>query len=101
VDRTLLRFQNSRLSGVEKISAWMQQCMPSTSVVSLIHNDYKYDNVVLDSSDITRIIASSIGDVHHRRLSLRFGTAWILGGFHRSWLPGSHNATHMQCSAEI
>src|SRR5712664_1493127 len=38
---------------VEKISAWMQQCMPSTSVVSLIHNDYKYDNVVLDSSDLT------------------------------------------------
>src|ERR1700680_2101896 len=41
---------------VEKISAWMQQCMPSTSVVSLIHNDYKYDNVVLDSSDVTRVI---------------------------------------------
>jgi aminoglycoside phosphotransferase (APT) family kinase protein len=41
---------------VEKISAWMQQCMPSTNVVSLIHNDYKYDNVVLDSSDVTRII---------------------------------------------
>jgi aminoglycoside phosphotransferase (APT) family kinase protein len=41
---------------VEKLSAWMQQRMPSTSVVSLIHNDYKYDNVVLDSSDVTRII---------------------------------------------
>jgi len=41
---------------VEKISAWMQQCMPSPSVVSLIHNDYKYDNVVLDSSDVTSII---------------------------------------------
>ena len=41
---------------VEKISAWMRQCMPSTSVVSLIHNDYKYDNVVLDSSDVTSII---------------------------------------------
>jgi aminoglycoside phosphotransferase (APT) family kinase protein len=41
---------------VEKLSAWMQQCMPSTSVVSLIHNDYKYDNVVLDSSDVTSII---------------------------------------------
>jgi aminoglycoside phosphotransferase (APT) family kinase protein len=41
---------------VEKLSAWMRQRMPSTSVVSLIHNDYKYDNVVLDSSDVTRII---------------------------------------------
>jgi len=41
---------------VEKISAWMQQHMPSTTVVSLIHNDYKYDNIVLDSNDITRIV---------------------------------------------
>jgi aminoglycoside phosphotransferase (APT) family kinase protein len=41
---------------VEKISAWMQQHMPSTSAVSLIHNDYKYDNVVLNSSDITTIM---------------------------------------------
>jgi len=34
----------------------MQEHMPPTSAVSLIHNDYKYDNVVLDSSDVTRII---------------------------------------------
>ncbi|HXN73987.1 MAG TPA: phosphotransferase family protein [Candidatus Acidoferrales bacterium] len=53
---------------VEKISAWMQEHIPSTSAVSLIHNDYKYDNVVLDSSDITKIVGvldwemSTIGD---------------------------------------
>jgi aminoglycoside phosphotransferase (APT) family kinase protein len=41
---------------VEQITAWMQQNMPRTAAVSLIHNDYKYDNVVLDSSDITRIV---------------------------------------------
>jgi aminoglycoside phosphotransferase (APT) family kinase protein len=41
---------------VEKISSWMQQHMPTTSAVSLVHNDYKYDNVVLDSTDITRIV---------------------------------------------
>jgi aminoglycoside phosphotransferase (APT) family kinase protein len=41
---------------VEKISPWMQQNIPSTSAISLIHNDYKYDNVVLDSNDITRIV---------------------------------------------
>src|SRR6202047_3648950 len=40
---------------VEKITAWTQERMPATSTVSLIHNDYKYDNVVLDSSDVTKI----------------------------------------------
>jgi len=41
---------------VETISTWIQQHMPSSSAAALIHNDYKYDNVVLDPSDLTRII---------------------------------------------
>lgn len=41
---------------VEKIAAWMQEHLPSTHGASLIHNDYKYDNVVLDSNDITKIV---------------------------------------------
>jgi aminoglycoside phosphotransferase (APT) family kinase protein len=41
---------------VEKISSWMQQHIPSTPATSLIHNDYKYDNIVLDSNDITKIV---------------------------------------------
>jgi aminoglycoside phosphotransferase (APT) family kinase protein len=31
--------------------------MPAKSSATLIHNDYKYDNMVLDSSDITKIVA--------------------------------------------
>jgi aminoglycoside phosphotransferase (APT) family kinase protein len=30
--------------------------MPSVSSAALIHNDYKYDNVVLDAGDLTNII---------------------------------------------
>jgi aminoglycoside phosphotransferase (APT) family kinase protein len=41
---------------VEKLSEWMQRKIPATGAVSLIHNDYKYDNVVLDPRDITKII---------------------------------------------
>jgi aminoglycoside phosphotransferase (APT) family kinase protein len=40
----------------EKICAWLQEHLPTTIAVSLIHNDYKYDNVVLDSADITKIV---------------------------------------------
>ncbi len=40
---------------VEKIFHWMQEHTPTTNAVSLIHNDYKYDNVVLDSGEITKI----------------------------------------------
>jgi aminoglycoside phosphotransferase (APT) family kinase protein len=41
---------------VETISNWIQQYMPSAENATLIHNDYKYDNVVLDPNDLSRII---------------------------------------------
>jgi aminoglycoside phosphotransferase (APT) family kinase protein len=41
---------------VETISTWIQQHMPASSGATLIHNDYKYDNVVLDPCDLTKII---------------------------------------------
>jgi aminoglycoside phosphotransferase (APT) family kinase protein len=41
---------------VEKICAWMPQHTPVTHSTSLIHNDYKLDNVVLDANDITKIV---------------------------------------------
>ena len=41
---------------VDKISGSMKQHLPMTKTVSLIHNDYKYDNVVLDPRDITKIV---------------------------------------------
>jgi aminoglycoside phosphotransferase (APT) family kinase protein len=53
---------------VEKISEWMPQHIPSTGNASLIHNDYKYDNVVLDPANITKIVGvldwemATIGD---------------------------------------
>jgi aminoglycoside phosphotransferase (APT) family kinase protein len=53
---------------VEKISAWMAEHVPSTRGAALIHNDYKYDNVVLDPNDLSKVVGvldwemSTIGD---------------------------------------
>jgi aminoglycoside phosphotransferase (APT) family kinase protein len=65
------RYYGSRtheLPEVERIAAWLTNHMPATSDAVLIHNDYKYDNVVLDPKDTTRIVGvldwemSTIGD---------------------------------------
>jgi aminoglycoside phosphotransferase (APT) family kinase protein len=40
----------------EKICAWLAQNLPETFAASIIHNDYKYDNVVLDPANIPQII---------------------------------------------
>jgi aminoglycoside phosphotransferase (APT) family kinase protein len=42
-------------AGIEKIFSWMKENMPESSDAALIHNDYKYDNIVLDASDVTKI----------------------------------------------
>ena len=53
---------------VDQIAKWLAERIPKSSAASLIHNDYKYDNLVLDSDDITRIIGvldwemSTLGD---------------------------------------
>ena len=56
------------LSEVEDIRAWMERNLPAASDARLIHNDYKFDNVILDPEDLTKIIGvldwemSTLGD---------------------------------------
>ena len=48
--------QTHDLPEVERISIWLNERKPRETGSALIHNDYKYDNIVLDSTDITRIV---------------------------------------------
>ncbi len=48
--------QTHDLPEVERISAWLTQRIPPQGGAALIHNDYKYDNLVLDSADLSRIL---------------------------------------------
>ncbi len=53
---------------LEKAAAWLADNMPKDATPSLIHNDFKYDNIVLEANDWTKVIAvldwemSTIGD---------------------------------------
>jgi len=55
------RYVNARtddIPNVERVAAWLAEHMPSDvdAVGALIHNDYKYDNLVLAPDDVSRII---------------------------------------------
>jgi aminoglycoside phosphotransferase (APT) family kinase protein len=53
------RYHNSRthdLAEVDLVSAWLTQQMPASHATALIHNDYKYDNLVLDPENVTEIV---------------------------------------------
>jgi aminoglycoside phosphotransferase (APT) family kinase protein len=54
------RYANARtdeIDAMEQAAAWLAANIPPTSDAALIHNDYKYDNVVLDHQDLSRILA--------------------------------------------
>jgi aminoglycoside phosphotransferase (APT) family kinase protein len=49
--------KTEELPEVERISLWLGRHMPPQSDATLIHNDYKYDNMVLAEHEITEIKA--------------------------------------------
>lgn len=53
--------QTHDLPEIARIAAWLKDHMPATSEAALIHNDYKYDNVVLDPGDPPGLLACWIG----------------------------------------
>lgn len=65
------RYEDSRTDDIPlvlEIAAWLAKHRPPDSGATLIHNDYKLDNLVLDAQDPTRIIGvldwemATIGD---------------------------------------
>ena len=54
------RYFNAKTDEVpklEKAATWLDKNIPIESGVSLIHNDFKYDNLVLDADDWTKVKA--------------------------------------------
>lgn len=100
------RYSHARTDDVpalEKLADWLAQRLPPDSPrAALIHNDYKYDNLVLAPDDLTRVVAvldwemATIGDP-----LMDFGTSlaywvektdpeeWQRYGFGLTNLPGS------------
>ncbi len=68
------RYSDARtddLPELERAADWLAANRPAESGAALIHNDYKFDNLVLDPDDLGRIVAvldwemATIGDPLH------------------------------------
>lgn len=71
VEGWIKRYQNARTDDIremERIASWLVEHKPAEVGGCLIHNDYKYDNLVLDAHDVSQIKAvldwemATIGD---------------------------------------
>lgn len=49
--------KTDEVPAVEAAAAWLAEHMPEEVGAALIHNDYKYDNLVLHPDELTRIVA--------------------------------------------
>lgn len=52
-----VRAETESVPAAGQVAAWLRDSIPVNSAASLIHNDFKHDNVVLDPRDWSRIIA--------------------------------------------
>jgi aminoglycoside phosphotransferase (APT) family kinase protein len=41
---------------MEAVASWLAEHQPTESGAALIHNDFKYDNLVLDARDLSRVV---------------------------------------------
>jgi aminoglycoside phosphotransferase (APT) family kinase protein len=60
VEGWIYRYQRAKtdlISQMEKISDWLTENMPQKEYASLIHNDFKYDNLILNPENPTEIKA--------------------------------------------
>lgn len=92
--------QTTEIPEMTQIAAWLAANQPGERAVALIHNDYKYDNVVLAAADLGRIVAvldwemATLGDpLLDLGTTLAYwsepGDPKVLGMFGLTWLPGN------------
>ena len=56
-ERRYRRAQTDKVPELDRAFTWLGANQPGESAVALIHNDYKYDNLVLDPDDLTTVRA--------------------------------------------
>lgn len=94
--------QTDEVAAMDEVATWMLNNLPEDGRPGLIHNDYKYDNLVLDQTEPARILAvldwemATIGDT---RMDLGTSLAyWTeaaeaehmkLAAGNLTWLPGN------------
>ena len=66
--RRYQKAQTNEIDSMDNVAKWLAENMPEQSATTLVHNDYRYDNVILDAQDWSKITAvldwemSTLGD---------------------------------------
>lgn len=92
--------ETDKLLAMDEVADWLQKHIPNQQYVSFIHNDYKYDNLVLNPAKLEEIIAVldwEMSTVGNPLMDLGTSLAYwaqasdsdVLKPFSLTWLPGN------------
>ncbi len=92
--------QTDTIDNMNKIADWLSHQIPRPQQATLLHNDYKYDNTILDPNDLSHIIGvldwemATVGDpLMDVGASLAYwfeaGEEEVLKIYNLTWLPGN------------
>ena len=92
--------QTDDIPAMVETAVWLRTNMPRPQAPAFLHNDYKYDNVILNPNDLTEILGvldwemSTVGDpLMDLGASLAYwceeGDGQFLKSFNISWLSGN------------
>ncbi len=92
--------QTDKIDAMENVSTWLNRYQPQDSAPTLLHNDYKYDNIVHNTDNLSEIVGvldwemATVGDPGMELgASLAYwaeeGDGDLAKVFNISWLPGN------------
>jgi len=92
--------ETDTIENMNTIADWLSKQTPRAQTATLLHNDYKYDNVILDPTDLSKIICvldwemTTVGDpLMDLGASLAYwfeaGEEEVLKIYNLTWLPGN------------
>lgn len=92
--------ETDTIKSMNKVATWLEKNIPEQRHVSFIHNDYKYDNLVLNPenlSEITAVLDWEMATVGNPLMDLGTSLAYwaqafdsdALKPFSLTWLPGN------------
>jgi aminoglycoside phosphotransferase (APT) family kinase protein len=98
--------ETDQLESMNLVADWLQKNIPEQKYVSFIHNDYKYDNLVLNPEKLDEIIAVldwEMSTVGNPLMDLGTSLAYwaqaddseALKPFSLTWLPGNYTRNEL------
>jgi aminoglycoside phosphotransferase (APT) family kinase protein len=93
--------ETDKIPSMDAVANWLQQQEPPEQKPAFLHNDYKYDNVILNPADFSEIVGvldwemATVGDpLMDLGASLAYwfeaGEEEVFKSYNLTWLPGNY-----------